>query len=80
MLLLTTDIAANDFGGIPAVNRLVLGALREARIPAVAVSLLDAPDLEWIAEWPGSFGANGSRAPSSHRASLRRAGSASGSW
>jgi phosphatidylinositol alpha-1,6-mannosyltransferase len=62
VLLLTTDIAANEFGGIPAVNRLLLGAIRGARIPAVAVSLLDAPDLPWIAEWPGSFGASGSRA------------------
>jgi phosphatidylinositol alpha-1,6-mannosyltransferase len=78
MMLLVSDLFGSSDAGIPVVNRLLADAVREAEVAGSIVSLNDPPTAAWLAEWPGSSCAGGSRARFAARA-IARARAARGS-
>lgn len=78
MMLLVSDLFGSSHAGIPVVNRLVVDAAREADIAGSIVALNDPPTASWLADWPDSSCAGGSRVRFA-AAALARARAARGS-
>ena len=59
MILLVTVIEGAGYGGIQTVNRLFLDAAQKDGAKGVVISRHDAPDADWVKDWPGSLAAAG---------------------
>jgi phosphatidylinositol alpha-1,6-mannosyltransferase len=73
MMLIVSVISGAGFGGVQAVNSLIMDAARGAGVRSCVVSLHDAPGAAWTRDWPGSFCAAGSRLRFAAGALARRA-------
>jgi phosphatidylinositol alpha-1,6-mannosyltransferase len=61
MLLLVSVISGAGFGGIQAVNRLIMDVAESTTQPSSVVSLHDSPGASWTERWPDAICASGSR-------------------
>ncbi|MGH9928225.1 MAG: glycosyltransferase family 4 protein [Pyrinomonadaceae bacterium] len=61
MLFLVTLISGAGYGGIQAVNKLIIDVAENAAQPGCVVSWHDAPGVAWARRWPDAICAGGSR-------------------
>ena len=61
MLFLFTLVSGSGYGGIQAVNRLILDVAERTTQTGSVVSWHDAPGVAWAERWPDAVCANGSR-------------------